>query len=99
MHPDSPPTPTPTFALDPLVPANGYSDVIDLTIENFEATIASEHVMLVLFYIPWHSPCKALAPYYEEAATILKEKYIKLARVAFHAEADLCKRYDIQCYP
>ena len=43
--------------------------------------------------------CKALAPHYEEAASKLKEKGIKLAKVNCVDEADLCQENGIQGYP
>lgn len=43
--------------------------------------------------------CKALAPHYEEAATKLKEKGIKLAKVDCVDQADLCQENGIQGYP
>lgn len=43
--------------------------------------------------------CKALAPEYEEAATSLKEKDIKLAKVDCTEEADLCQTYGVEGYP
>jgi thioredoxin-like negative regulator of GroEL len=43
--------------------------------------------------------CKALAPHYEEAATELKGKNIKLAKVNCVDEADLCQEHGIQGYP
>ena len=43
--------------------------------------------------------CKALAPHYEEAATALKEKNIKLAKVNCVDEADFCQSNGIQGYP
>ena len=43
--------------------------------------------------------CKALAPHYEESATALKEKGIKLAKVNCVDEADFCQSNGIQGYP
>lgn len=43
--------------------------------------------------------CKALAPHYEEAATALKDKNIKLAKVDCVDEADLCQANGVQGYP
>lgn len=43
--------------------------------------------------------CKALAPHYEEAATTLKEKNIKLAKIDCVDEADLCQSHGVQGYP
>lgn len=43
--------------------------------------------------------CKALAPNYEEAATSLKEKGIKLAKVNCVDEPDLCQAHGVQGYP
>ena len=43
--------------------------------------------------------CKALAPHYEEAATTLKDKNIKLAKVDCVDQADLCQSHGVQGYP
>ena len=44
------------------------------------------------------SPC-SLAPHYEEAATALKGKNIKIAKVDCTVEADLCQEHGISGYP
>ena len=43
--------------------------------------------------------CKALAPHYGQAATELKEKGIKLAKVDCVDQADLCQQHDVKGYP
>ena len=43
--------------------------------------------------------CKALAPHYEEAATALKDKNIKLAKVDCVEQAELCQQKGVQGYP
>lgn len=50
-------------------------------------------------FAPWCGHCKALAPEYEEAATTLKEKDIKLVKVDCTEEADLCQQYGVEGYP
>lgn len=47
------------------------------------------------------STCRicSLAPHYEEAATELKSKNIKLAKVDCTVEAALCQEFGIQGYP
>ncbi|CDO75582.1 hypothetical protein BN946_scf184858.g22 [Trametes cinnabarina] len=75
------------------------SDVIDLTHDNFDAAVKPEPLMLVEFFAPWCGHCKALAPHYEEAATALKEKGIKIAKVNCVDEADFCQSNGIQGYP
>ncbi|EIN10656.1 disulfide isomerase [Punctularia strigosozonata HHB-11173 SS5] len=76
------------------------SDVLDLTPANFESTVNNEDLVLVEFFAPWCGHCKALAPHYEEAATVLKsEKGIPLAKVNCVDEADLCQAHGVQGYP
>ncbi|KAF9510848.1 hypothetical protein BS47DRAFT_1377367 [Hydnum rufescens UP504] len=82
-----------------LVAAGEGSDVIDLTQSNFESVIANEPLVLVEFFAPWCGHCKALAPHYDEAATSLKEKNIKLAKVDCVDQADLCQQHSIAGYP
>ncbi|KAH9006831.1 thioredoxin-like protein [Lactarius hatsudake] len=82
-----------------LVLAEGPSDVIDLTPANFKSIVSSEKLILVEFFAPWCGHCKALAPHYEEAATALKEKDVKLAKVNCVDEPDLCQAHGVQGYP
>jgi len=74
------------------------SDVLSLTAETF-SSINTEPLILVEFFAPWCGHCKALAPHYEEAATALKDKNIKVAKVDCVDQADLCQSNGIQGYP
>lgn len=56
-------------------------------------------ILFSTVYAPWCGHCKALAPEYEEAATSLKEKNIKLVKVDCTEEADLCQSFGVEGYP
>ncbi|KAG9233237.1 thioredoxin-like domain-containing protein [Amylocarpus encephaloides] len=75
------------------------SDVEVLTKDSFSEFVKGNDLVLAEFYAPWCGHCKALAPEYEEAATTLKEKNIKLAKVDCTEEADLCQSYGVEGYP
>ena len=87
------------LALASIVAADDASDVIDLTPETFDTIVKPEPLMLVEFFAPWCGHCKALAPHYEEVATTLKERGIKVAKVNCVDEADLCQTNNISGYP
>ncbi|KAK2589720.1 protein disulfide-isomerase precursor [Conoideocrella luteorostrata] len=82
-----------------LAAAEDKSDVHQLTEKTFEAFVKENPLTLAEFYAPWCGHCKALAPEYEEAATTLKEKNIKLAKVDCTEEADLCQKHGVEGYP
>lgn len=87
------------IALASLAAAEGASDVLSLNAGNFDSSVTPEPLILVEFFAPWCGHCKALAPHYEEAATALKDKHIKLAKVDCVEEADLCQAHGVQGYP
>ncbi|KAK5663395.1 hypothetical protein OQA88_3824 [Cercophora sp. LCS_1] len=75
------------------------SDVEVLKKDTFDDFVKNNEVVLAEFYAPWCGHCKALAPEYEEAATQLKEKGIKLAKVDCTEETDLCQQHGVEGYP
>jgi len=81
--------------------ADANSDVITLTHANWDETLAANSILLVEFYAPWCGHCKHLAPEYEKAATLLKEKNIRIAKIDADEQANAPERekYGIQGFP
>jgi len=75
------------------------SDVSQLKTDNFDEFVKTNDIVLAEFYAPWCGHCKALAPEYEDAATQLKEKNIKLVKVDCTEETDLCQKHGVEGYP
>ncbi|TPX15396.1 uncharacterized protein E0L32_004376 [Thyridium curvatum] len=81
------------------VAAAADSDVTQLTKATFDDFVKTNDLVLAEFFAPWCGHCKALAPEYEEAATTLKEKNIKLAKIDCTEEQDLCSTHGVEGYP
>lgn len=75
------------------------SDVHELKKDTFKAFVEEHDLVLAEFFAPWCGHCKALAPEYDDAAKILKEKDILLAKVDCTEESDLCQSYGVEGYP
>jgi protein disulfide-isomerase A1 len=86
-------------ALAAFASAADASDVEQLTKATFDDFIKGNGLVLAEFFAPWCGHCKALAPEYEEAATSLKEKNIRLAKIDCTEEKDLCGDYGVEGYP
>ncbi|KAG8416935.1 protein disulfide-isomerase precursor [Metarhizium acridum] len=82
-----------------LASAEDKSDVHQLTEKTFNDFVEANPLVLAEFFAPWCGHCKALAPEYEEAATTLKEKKIKLAKIDCTEEAELCQKHGVEGYP
>lgn len=80
-------------------PSGDEKDVVELTDNNFEATVLeSEDMWLIEFYAPWCGHCKNLAPHWASAATQLKGK-VKLGALDATVHTVMASRYGIRGFP
>ncbi len=70
---------------------------IELTSENFEATI-KEGVSLVDFWAPWCGPCRMIAPVIEELAEDYEGK-ANICKVNTDEQQDIAVKFGIRSIP
>ena len=75
-----------------------HEDVLQLTKENFDATIASSEPVLVDFWATWCGPCRMIAPIIEELAGDYKGK-AKVCKVDVDDQPELAERYRVMTIP
>jgi thioredoxin 1 len=73
------------------------ANYVELTNDNFEATVA-EGVTMVDFWAPWCGPCRMIAPVIEELATDFDGK-ATIAKVNTDEQQDLAVKYGIRSIP
>lgn len=74
--------------------------VVELTDTTFYEYAKGKEVLLVDFFAPWCSDCKALDPDFESAAASLGTRSLDLAKVdCFGAGKGLCATYGVRRWP
>ncbi|KVI11000.1 hypothetical protein Ccrd_010594 [Cynara cardunculus var. scolymus] len=76
------------------------SDVVVLTVDNFEKEVGKDRGALVEFYAPWCGHCKKLAPVFDILGTSVKKtKSVLVGKVDCDENKELCTKYGISGYP
>ena len=71
--------------------------VANLTIAQFEETLANHEMLVIDFWAAWCGPCKFFAPVFEQAAT--RHPEIAFAKVNVDEEQELASMFQVRSIP
>jgi thioredoxin 1 len=70
---------------------------IELTKENFEATINGNPIVIIDFWAPWCGPCRGFAPVFEKASDAHPD--VVFAKVNSDEQQELAGAFNIRSIP
>ena len=70
---------------------------IELTNENFNATIESGKTVIIDFWAPWCGPCRAFAPTFEAVSEEFPD--VVFAKINTEAQPDLGAAFNVRSIP
>ena len=70
---------------------------LELTTQNFDASLQRKGIVLIDWWAPWCGPCRAFAPVFERAA--LKNPDLTFAKVNTEDQPELAGEFEIRSIP
>ena len=79
--------------------SNANKEIVNMSVEDFDALVSSQPFVVVDFYATWCRPCIKMAPHLKKIAGEYEDNQLKVVKIDAEKNVSLSTAHNIKGYP